>query len=455
MTCLWITSAENGLPPSAELDAGLFEIAGSGAEGLNLMRGKIFDTVVINSPLPGWSAGDLLLELLRIRAGVPVLVRNECADLGEAVRLTKMGAFHFLDASTPPCELGALLEAAYDYSRAGRSHTGSAAGTESWSSSLIGRSPAMQSLAENIRLLGPRRCTVLITGETGTGKELVARALHQAGSRARFPMVAVNCSALPENLLEAELFGHVRGAFTGAVTQRLGRFEQANRSTLFLDEIADMPLDVQSKLLRVLQEREFQRLGSSETIRVDVRVIAACNADLAERVADERFREDLYYRLNVIPIEIPPLRDRLADVPLLVRHFIRKVAAAETIPEKHVTGETLAHLMHYHWPGNIRQLENSVEVAMILSGDRSVLYPADFRLPVQPLARTRGTDMLHAIDVPDHGLDFEGTVGRIERGILQQALLKTKGNKKQAAEMLGLKRTTLSAKLKSLEVSVA
>jgi transcriptional regulator with PAS, ATPase and Fis domain len=278
---------------------------------------------------------------------------------------------------------------------------------------------------------------------------MVARALHMASPRSHLPMVAVNCSALPENLLEAELFGHVKGAFTGAWNQRIGRFEQAHRSTLFLDEIGDLPMELQAKLLRVLQEREFQRLGSSETVRVDVRVIAASNVDLTERILHGRFREDLYYRLNVVPIEMPPLRTRLKDIPLLVHHFIEKISRQEEIPPKDISYETLERLARYSWPGNVRQLENAMEMAIALSGDRKTLYPGDFSLPsaVRPAAGAQTSTFV----VPDEGLDFEQTIERIERSILEQALQKTRGNKKLAADMLRLKRTTLAAKLKSLE----
>ena len=310
-----------------------------------------------------------------------------------------------------------------------------------WRQLLIGESPGMRRIAELIALLGARRATVLITGETGTGKELVARALHLAGPRRRAPWVAVNCSALPENLLESELFGHVRGAFTGAVQSRIGRFEQANGGTLFLDEIGDLPPLLQAKLLRALQEREFQRLGSSETIRVDVRVVAATNCDLLARIQRGQFREDLYYRLNVAPVSVPALRRRRGDIPLLAGHFVHKVCRAEDISEKTVSSEAMARLEAHDWPGNVRQLENAVETAVALSGGRNVLEAEDFPLPQESLA---------APPAVENGLNYEEVVARFERSILEQALRKTGGNKKAAADMLGLKRTTLSAKVRSL-----
>ncbi len=303
--------------------------------------------------------------------------------------------------------------------------------------------------AEVIRLVAERRSTVLITGETGTGKEMVARAIHAAGPRAHLPMVAVNCNALPETLIEAELFGHVRGAFTGAIQHRVGRFEQAHRGTLFLDEIGDLPLDMQTKLLRVLQEREFQRVGSSETIHVDVRLIAATHVDLAGRVREGRFREDLYYRLNVVPVSTPPLRERLEDIPLLAAHFIEKICRQEDLPARRLDSEALDRLGSYAWPGNVRQLENAMERAIALSGDREILCAADFDLPDSVVPGPA------AIALPESGLDFEQTVGNIERQILEQAMRRSGGNKTAAAEMLRLKRTTLAAKLKSLNASAS
>ena len=317
---------------------------------------------------------------------------------------------------------------------------------------MVGDGKAMQEVESVIRLVGPRRCTVLLTGETGTGKEMAARALHMASPRGRQPMVSVNCSALPANLLEAELFGHVKGAFTGAIQQRIGRFEQAHKSTLFLDEVGDMPLELQAKLLRVLQERELQRLGSSETIKVDVRIIAATNVDLLERVREGRFREDLYYRLNVIQIKLPALCERIQDIPILVRHFIDKICKFEDIPRKEIGRETLRRLQMHSWPGNVRELENAVEMAVAMSGDRDTLLPGDFPLKapshgkVIPIRRTEAA-------IPESGLDLENAVATLERTLMQQALEKANGNKTVAASLLGLKRTTLLAKLRNLEAS--
>jgi len=264
-------------------------------------------------------------------------------------------------------------------------------------------------------------------------------------------MVAVNCSALPENLLEAELFGHVRGAFTGAVQNRTGRFEQAQGGTIFLDEIGELPLELQVKLLRVLQEREYQRLGSSETMRADVRVIAATNGDLMQKIAQGTFREDLYYRLNVVPIHMPPLRQRPGDIPLLAWHFVEKICVLEEMARKLLTPESIERLCDYSWPGNVRQLENAMEMAIALCGERSSLTPSDFPLPAPARSRSVMLPDSPVVSVPDDGLDYEQTLAVIERSILEQALRKTHGNKKAAAEMLRLKRTTLSAKVRSLD----
>ncbi|HEY7306075.1 MAG TPA: sigma-54 dependent transcriptional regulator [Bryobacteraceae bacterium] len=325
-----------------------------------------------------------------------------------------------------------------------------------WHNDLVGDCPAMDQVRSLIELIAPRRSTILILGETGSGKEVVARCIHQASPRSGHSMIAVNCPAIPQDLLEAELFGHVKGAFTGATNSRIGLFEQAHESTLFIDEIGDLPLELQAKLLRALQEREFRRVGGTETIKVDVRVIAATNSDLMDKVKRGKFREDLYYRLHVVPIHVPPLRSRRPDIPRLVHHFIKKVCGQERLPLKSVSEEAMMRLSEYGWPGNVRQLENTVEMAVVLSAERTVLGSVDFALPADG-ARKRLLDLdsEQIISLPEDGLDFEQVIGRIELNLLEQALQRAEGNKKVAADILGLKRTTLAAKLKSLESLVA
>jgi DNA-binding NtrC family response regulator len=404
-------------------------------------------------PLPDWSFEDAVEELQRA-SGAPIVLLEANESVDTAVKATKLGAFYYLGGAFSPEKLGRVLEAAVEHRRSRElALFGQSLLNEPWRKFLVGESQPMQNLAKIIRLIGPRRCTVLITGETGTGKEMIARAIHMASNRSHLPMVAVNCHALPESLLEAELFGHVKGAFTGASAQRIGRFEQAHRSTVFLDEIGDMPLELQAKLLRVLQEREFQRVGSSETVQVDVRVIAAANVSLPDRVREGKFREDLYYRLNVVPVIAPPLRERRSDIPLLVEHFLEKTARQEDMPPKRVHPETVDRLRRYDWPGNVRQLENAVEMANALSGDRPILYPSDFPLPAPSESRVRPTALRTSVPLPPDGIDFDEIVSSLERSLLEQALQRTRGNKKLAAELLRLKRTTLTAKLKSLELT--
>ncbi|HXJ43955.1 MAG TPA: sigma-54 dependent transcriptional regulator, partial [Bryobacteraceae bacterium] len=293
-------------------------------------------------------------------------------------------------------------------------------------------------------------CHVLVEGETGTGKEVVARSIHETGARHKGPWVAVNCGAIPETLLEAELFGHARGAFTGAVQARAGKFEAAGRGTIFLDEIAEMPLSVQSKLLRVLQEREVERLGGNEKIALDVRVIAATNSGLAERVRRGLFRADLFYRLNVFRIALPSLRERAGDIPALARHFADRICKQETCPPKTFDPPAMSKLCAYDWPGNVRELENAVETAVILSGDGSMISAADLRIG-HGRERMHSESLMSAIPIPDSGLDYQRALEEFEQNLLTQALTRARGNKTAAAELLGLKRTTLAAKMRSLE----
>ena len=441
---MWIAGHADDIVDSVRLS---LTFANNALDGMSFLRSQDFDVVLISFPAPeGTSAAGLLEEVQRAQPGTPVVIHAPDARPTEMVGLMRLGAFHVIDHG----DATSLLYLAANTKRASENGSEADQEVEPWRRLLIGESRPMEQIAQCIRLVAPRRSTVLITGETGTGKEIVARSIHNASTRRHLAMVSINCSALPEALLEAELFGHVKGAFTGAMNHRVGRFEQANHGTLFLDEIGDMPLSLQAKLLRVLQEREFQRLGSSDSVRVDVRVIAATHADLAQQIKQDKFREDLFYRLNVVPITIAPLRERPSDVPLLVQHFIEKICREEGIAAKKISRETLDRLSAHDWPGNVRQLENAVEKAIVLSGDRPTLYPGDFPLPPRCHPVTFEPGAQPFIALPDRGLDFERTVGNIELNILEQALKKTRGNKKLAAEMLGLKRTTLSAKLKSL-----
>ena len=318
---------------------------------------------------------------------------------------------------------------------------------EPWRELLVGDSWQMKVIGHMIRLVAARTATVLITGESGTGKEVVARALHSASKRARGPMVCLNCAALPQDLMEAELFGHVKGAFTGAIANRVGLIEQANQGTLFLDEIGEMPLNLQAKLLRVLQEREFQRLGSGETVKVDIRVIAATNVDLPRRVREGKFREDLYYRLRVVPIQLPPMRDRKDDIPLLVDHFINKTCHIEGLAPKTITAEALRSLIEHDWPGNVRELENAIAMAVALSGESDRLEIWNFPTLTTP----QQLDVIPCI-LPPNGIDYEKAVTLFRKALLEQAMRTTGWNKSQAAQLLGLKRTTLTATLKSLNL---
>jgi two-component system, NtrC family, response regulator AtoC len=317
-------------------------------------------------------------------------------------------------------------------------------------SALIGNSPSIQAVASSIGLIANRRCNVLLEGETGTGKEVVAREIHRSGSRSRGPWVAVNCGAIPDTLLEAELFGHVRGAFTGAVQGRVGKFEAADHGTIFLDEIGDMPFAVQAKLLRVLQEKEVERLGGNERFRLDVRVIAATNASLEDRVREGVFRQDLYYRLNVFQIVLPPLREHIEDLPALAHHFVGKVCLNENLRTKNLAACALDRLAEHSWPGNVRELENVIEMAVILSGSRSSIFASDVRIAPGP-SRRAWPEQPARVPLPLGGIDYQQSLEAFEHDLLTQALARTRGNKTAAAELLRLKRTTLSARMRVLE----
>lgn len=307
-----------------------------------------------------------------------------------------------------------------------------------------GNHPAMEKILQICQRVAPTDSTVLIQGESGTGKELVARFIHAHSNRAHNPFIAVNCGAIPADLLESEMFGHEKGAFTGAVGSRMGLFQLANGGTIFLDEIGEMTPALQVKLLRVLQEREIRPVGADRTIRVDVRVIAATNRDLALEVERKRFREDLYYRLQVIPITIPPLRERRSDIPVLVQYFLDRLNSQRPGQPVRISNEAMVHLWEYDWPGNVRELENLIERLVILSDDgiiRAENLPPNIRTFISDKKIPRPT-------LGDEGIDLNRAVEEFEYRLIDEALRRTRGNKQAAAKLLGLKRTTLVAKLR-------
>jgi DNA-binding NtrC family response regulator len=433
--------------------------AGSAGEAQALLEsGEEVDCVLVVDPErsggePAEGPFEVLEALQRSAPNTPVVFRYSEMPASTAVRLIHSGAAHCLDSRDSVEQLRETLESVVGARRLDDRMRRGQDPSEPWRALLVGESRAMEAVAETIRLVGPRRCSVLISGETGTGKEMAARALHAAGPRARHAFVAINCSALPEHLLEAELFGHTKGAFTGAASLRIGRFEQAHQGTIFLDEIGDMPVELQAKLLRVLQDREVQRLGSSDNIKIDVRVIAATNVDLQARVRQGKFRADLFYRLNVVPLQMPALQKRATDIPILVNHFILKVCRMEGIPVKRLSPEALCRLCANPWPGNVRQLENAVEMAVAVSGDRDVLYTRDFGL-AESGPRSIPNGVVSPFPLPLSGpVDFDTAVSQFQLAILDSALRQSGGNKTVAAERLGIKRTTLIMKMRSLENS--
>jgi DNA-binding NtrC family response regulator len=441
-TVLCLTNVEF-LTDSPELTNFRIIYASSLHRANDVLRSTVVHALVVLLPVVGQTAEQLVRDL-RSRAGdAPILI---CEPDGSNELLGLCGCEYISE----PISTSALLERVSLALGAGSQTANSpAVEDDEWARGLVGSGSAMRQVIEIIRLVGPRRSTVLITGETGSGKEVAARAIHAASNRSSERMVAINCAALPDNLLEAELFGHTKGAFTGAVNARVGLFEQAHHGTIFLDEISEMPLQLQSKLLRVLQEREVPRIGSSEPVPVDVRVIAASNTNLLEAVANRRFREDLYYRLKVVALKMPPLRERTSDILELTEYFLGKIAAEEGAERKHISREALDTLMRYSWPGNVRQLEHALESAVALSGRRLLLEPADLDLPE---AMTPDLARIFALDVPESGVNFEELMTGIERRLLEGALAKSGGNKARAANMLQMKRTTLISKFKSLEV---
>ena len=425
------------------------EHAALGEEALERLAACAFDVLITDLRLPGIDGRQVLDAAVERYPELIAIVITGFGTVKDAVEAIKQGASDFI---TKPFQFDALLHvlrSAMEQRRlkSENAYLRSQLEERYRFDGIIGRSSRMRELFQLLETVAATSSTVLITGETGTGKELAARAIHHNSARRTHRFVALNCSAIPETLLEAELFGHVRGAFTGAVGNRQGRLEQAHRGTLFLDEVGTMSPALQAKLLRVLQEREFERVGDSHTVKIDVRVIAATHSDLTKMVSEGTFREDLFYRLNVIPVHMPALRDRREDIPLLVQHFLERLAAAAGRPPATVSQEAIRRLMAYPWPGNVRQLENAMERAMAFSRGRAQLDVVDLAPEVQ--SQSQPTDATE-VSFPDEGIDLERYVEAVELSLIRRSLERTQGNKRQAAQLLNLKRTTLIEKLKRL-----
>ncbi|MBS1207101.1 MAG: two component, sigma54 specific, transcriptional regulator, Fis family [Proteobacteria bacterium] len=406
-------------------------LANSGKEALCQVREHVFDVVLCDVRMAEMDGIDTLKEIKMLNPAIPVLIMTAYSSVETAVEAIKSGALDYL---IKPLDFDRLQERL----ALALAHTREVGGESSPVSAsqfgMVGRSPAMQHLLNDIAMVAPSDATVMIHGDSGTGKELVARALHASSARADKPLVTLNCAALNESLLESELFGHEKGAFTGADKRREGRFVEADGGTLFLDEIGDISPLMQVRLLRAIQEREVQRVGSNQTISVDVRLIAATHRDLAQEVSAGRFRQDLYYRLNVVTIEMPSLRQRREDIPLLAEHFLQRYAGRNRKGVKGFTPQAMDLLIHYDWPGNIRELENAIERAVVLlTGEFVSERELPLAIATTPIKTLQGHDIQPLVEV--------------EKEVIQAALEKTGGNKTEAARQLGITRKTLLAKL--------
>jgi DNA-binding NtrC family response regulator len=424
------------------------------ADAIGRLEGFAYDGLVVDLRLPDRDGMEVLEAALSRYPQIRSIVMTGVGGVEEAVKAIKLGAIDFLIKPFQLVQLANVLQASLNEQRLQQENAELRAQLHDrfGFDSVIGRSAAMQHVFSTLELVAPMNSTVLIHGETGTGKELIARTIHYNSPRRDQHFVAFNSAAIPEGLVEAELFGHTKGAFTGADKARVGRFELAHKGTLFIDEVSSMSLALQAKLLRALQEREIERVGESKPFKFDIRVIAATNVDLRKLVKEGTFREDLFYRLNVVPVQLPPLRSRREDIALLAQHFVKKSCKSNNIPARTMSQPALRALMDYAWPGNIRQLENAVEHAVAMSGaEREILpamLPEDMRMP-------ENSGVLAPVTIPDEGINFTSVVSQLERELILKCLEKTGGNKRQAARLLNLSRTTLIDKLQRLTPEAA
>jgi len=427
-----------------------------GDDGFRLASEAPFDVVLTDLRLPGLGGLDLVRRLHQTQPRLPVVLMTAHGSVETAIEATKLGAYDYLQKTFEMEELLALLGKAVEGGRLMREPV-EVGGGSSGRTALVGTSRAMQQVFKEIGRVAPKPVTVLIRGETGTGKELIARAIYQHSTRSQTAFIAINCGAIPESLLESELFGHERGAFTGAEQRRIGRFEQAHLGTLFLDEIGDLPPRMQVRLLRVLQQRSFQRVGGSDTISVDVRIVAATHRNLEAMIREGTFREDLFHRLNVVSIRLPPLREHREDIPALVDHFLRRYASEFGVEPPAITQEALAVLQSQRWPGNIRELENAT--CRLLLDSRGLAIHADLVHQVLRAApanaettasgslATLAADLLLRAQKNEIDDSYDRMMQAAEREILTQAIVQSVGNQAKAARWLGISRLTLREKL--------
>jgi DNA-binding NtrC family response regulator len=419
--------------------------AGDAETGLKLLRENSVDLVLTDLKLPGMNGLEFLQALKRQNAALPVVVMTAFGSVETAVDAMKAGASDYVLKPFSLGEMRMVIRKELDVHNLREENRSlrEALGKKFAHPNVVARSAKMQEVLATVERVAPTNSTVLLGGESGVGKDLIARAIHEKSRRAAGPFIKINSTAIPENLLESELFGYERGAFTGATTSKPGKFELADKGTLFLDEIGDVPPAIQVKLLRVLQEREFERLGGTKTIKVDVRLIAATNRDLREALEQGTFREDLYYRLNVVPIDIAPLRQRKEDIPELVTLFITRFAGDSGKPVESITPEAMQILVNYHWPGNVRELQNIIERACALAKG-TVLTADDIHLDVRPAKAANGTSNF----LPD-GMTLE----HWEDEMIREALRRANGNKSQAARLLGLSRNALRYRLSKIGIA--
>jgi DNA-binding NtrC family response regulator len=425
-------------------------LAGSGAEGLALARAMSFDAAIVDVMMPGIDGNATLDELKKIDEELPVIMITAFASVENAISAMKRGAFDYITKPFKNDEVLVVLRNAVERRRLVSENRALKQNLQAGANNfenIIGRSSRMRQVFDLIIQAAPSRSTVLIQGESGTGKELVARALHTNSLRADRAFVTVNSGNLPPDLLESNLFGHVKGAFTGAVYPKKGLFELADKGSIFFDEIGNIPLETQAKLLRVIQEREFMRLGGIETIKVDVRIIAATNVDLRHMVEELRFREDLYYRLHVITVQLPPLRERRDDIPLLVQHFLEKYGTENNKTGFELTPDALDLLMDYDWPGNVRELENVIERAVVLS------HGARIGVELVP-DHVRSARVFHMPQfvLPPEGISFKDVITDFEKRLIESTLEAAGGVQKRAAELLHIKPTTLNEMIKRHDI---